>query len=75
MVLELHFCDNTNETNKLFVISTYLPCSSYTNNEYEATLEELDKIMRKCPADTTPIIGGNFNASMATVTGTAAAAS
>jgi hypothetical protein len=61
MVRELHFHDNANKTNKLSVISTCLPCSSYKNNEYEATLSELDKTMRKCPADATPIIGSNFN--------------
>jgi hypothetical protein len=43
MVLELHFRDNADKMNKLFVISTYLPCSSYTNNKYEATLAELVK--------------------------------
>jgi hypothetical protein len=49
MALELHFHnnanqDNANKINKLFAISTYLPCSSYKNNEYVATLAELDKI-------------------------------
>jgi hypothetical protein len=66
MALELHFRDNTNKTTKLFVISTYLPCSSYRNNEYKATLAELDRIMGKCPTDAIPIIGGDFNASIGT---------
>jgi hypothetical protein len=66
MALECHFHDNANKTNKLFVILTYLPCSSHKNNEYEATLAEVDKIMRKCPVDATPIIGSDFNASICT---------
>jgi hypothetical protein len=69
MALELHFCGNANNINKLFAISAYLPCSSYKRDKYEARLAELDKVMRKCPADVTPIIGGNFNfnASIGTV--------
>jgi hypothetical protein len=64
MALELHFRDTANKTTKLFVVSTYLPCSSYRNDEYKATLAELDRIMGKCPTDAIPIIGGNFNASI-----------
>jgi hypothetical protein len=45
MALELHFQDNANKATKLFVISAYLPCSSYKNDKYEAMLAELDKIM------------------------------
>jgi exonuclease III len=64
MSLELHFHDTANKINKLFAISTYLPCSSCKNNQYEATLAELDKILRKCSADAShTIIGGDFNAS------------
>jgi endonuclease/exonuclease/phosphatase family metal-dependent hydrolase len=66
MALELHFRDNANKTTKLFVISAYLPCSSYINDEYKATLAELDRTMGKCPADAIPIFVGNFNASIGT---------
>jgi hypothetical protein len=71
MALELHFQDNANKTTKLFVISAYVPCSSYKNDKYEATLTELDRIMwTKCPADATPIIGGDFNTSISTANAT-----
>jgi exonuclease III len=70
MALELHFRDNASKITKLFVISAYLPCSSYKNDEYENTLEELDKLMRQCPADATPVIGGDFNASIGTANAT-----
>jgi hypothetical protein len=66
MALELHFRDNANKITKLFAISAYLLCSSYKNEEYKTTLVELDRIMRKCPADAIPIIGGNFDASIGT---------
>jgi hypothetical protein len=41
MSLELHFRDNANKINKLFVISAYLPCSSYNKDKYEITHAEL----------------------------------
>jgi hypothetical protein len=66
MALKLHFCNNASKINKLFVISAYLPCSTYKNDEYKTTLVELDKILQKFPADATPVIGGNFNASIGT---------
>jgi hypothetical protein len=66
MAIELHFRDNANKTVKLFAISAYLPCSSYNKDEYEVTLAELDKVIKKCPEDATPIIGGDFNASIGT---------
>lgn len=47
-------------TTKLFVISAYLPYSSYKNNEYEGMLAELDKIMQKCSVDATPVIGSKI---------------
>jgi hypothetical protein len=72
MALELHFQDNANKTTKMFVISAYLPCSSYKNDEYEATLTELDRVIRKCPADATPIICRDFATSTATETKVAA---
>jgi hypothetical protein len=56
--------------NKLYAISAYLLCSSYRNNKYEATLTDLDKIMQKCPADATPIIGSDFKASIGTANAT-----
>jgi hypothetical protein len=66
MALKLHFRNNANKITKLFAISAYLLCSSYKNEEYKTTPVELDKIMRQCPADTIPIIGGDFNASIGT---------
>ena len=44
------------------VISTYLPCSTYSDDDFDETLEQIQEIINKCPKDTIPIIGGDFNA-------------
>ena len=62
--LELHFLDSKKKIIKLFVISTYLPCSTYDDNEFDETLEQLQNIINQCPKDAIPIIGGDFNASI-----------
>ena len=60
--LELYFLDSKKEIMKLLVISTYLPCSTYSDKDFNETLEQLQEIINKCPKDTIPIIGGDFNA-------------
>ena len=62
--LELHFLDSKKKTIKLFVISTYLPCSTYSDSDFDETLEQLQNIINKCPKDAIPIIGGDFNVSI-----------
>lgn len=49
--LELHFLDSKKKIIKLFVISTYLPCSTYDDNEFDETLEQLQNIINQCPKD------------------------
>ena len=66
MALELHFKDQANKIIKLFVITAYLPCSTYSDDDYELTLQKLDEIIKLCPPDAIPIIGGDFNASIGT---------
>ena len=61
--LELHFLDSKKKIIKLFVISTYLPCSTYDDNEFDETLEQLQNIINKCLKDAIPIIGEAFNTS------------
>ena len=46
------------------MISTYLPCSTYSDEDFEETLDQIQEIINKCPKDTIPIIGGDFNASI-----------
>ena len=46
------------------VISTYLPCSTYSDEDISEILEQLQEFINKCPKDTIPIIGGDFNASI-----------
>ena len=46
------------------VISTYLPCSTYSDEDFDESLEQIQEIINKCPKDTIPIIGGDFNASI-----------
>ena len=58
------YLDSKKKTIKLFVISTYLPCSTYSDNDFDETLEQLKNIINKYPKDTIPIIGGDFNASI-----------
>ena len=62
--LELHFLDSEKKIIKLFVIPTYLPCSMYSDGDFDKTLEPLQNIINKCPKDTIPIISGGFNASI-----------
>ena len=62
--LELHFLDSKKKIIKLLVISTYLPCSTYSDEDFNKTLEQIQVIINKCPKDTIPIIGGDFNASI-----------
>jgi hypothetical protein len=66
MALKLHFRDNANKINKLIVVSAYLRCSSYNKDKYETTLAELSRVIGKCLADATHIIGGDFNAFIGT---------
>jgi hypothetical protein len=66
MALELHFKDQANKIVKLFAITAYLPCSTYSDNDYELTLQELARIIRLCPLDAIPNIGGDLNASIGT---------
>ena len=49
---------------KLLVISTYLPCSTYSDEDFGETLEQLQEMINKYPKDTIPILGGGFNASI-----------
>ena len=62
--LELHFLDLKTTTIKLFVTSAYLPCSTYSDIDFDETLEKLHNIINKCPKDAIPIIGGDFNTSI-----------
>ena len=62
--LELHFLYSKKKTIKLFVISTYLQCSTYSDNNFDKTLEQLQNIINKCPKDAIPIIGGDYNVSI-----------
>jgi hypothetical protein len=68
MALELHFKDQANKIVKLFAITAYLPCSTYSDDDYKFTLQELAKIIKLCPPDAIPIIGGDFNASILSCT-------
>ena len=51
IALELHFLDSRKRTQKIFVISTYLPCSDkkYSEEDLEETLEQLQDLINQCP--------------------------
>ena len=46
------------------VISTYLSCSTYSDDDFDEILEQLQEFINTCPKDTIPVIGGDFNASI-----------
>jgi hypothetical protein len=68
--LELHFVDKKGKTCKYFVISTYLPCTLYSDDQYELVLEQLEEVLKKCPKDATPVIGIDANAEIGITDGT-----
>jgi hypothetical protein len=55
---------SSKQTDDHIFISVYMPCSSYTDEEYDEALEQLRELIRNRPSNSTLIIGGDFNASL-----------
>jgi exonuclease III len=62
--LKISVQDQANKPMTIFLISVYMLCSSYTDEEYDETLEQLREIIQNRPSNSTLIIGGDFNASL-----------
>ena len=66
--IELQFEDTFRKKIKLFVISTYIPCSDkkYSDEDFNETLDELQTIIERCPKGAILVIGGDFNSEIGT---------
>eukprot|EP00980_Cylindrotheca_fusiformis_P021013 scaffold8028_cov81-Cylindrotheca_fusiformis.AAC.1 len=64
IAIEIKMEDKKKKEMKIFLISTYLPCSSFSDEDFEETLNQLQFLIDKCPTDAILIIGGDFNASI-----------
>ena len=66
MGLLLHLLDVRGKIIPFFIITVYMPCSSYEETQYEKSMQQLADLIQLCPKDTTLVIGGDLNASLDT---------
>ena len=66
--IEMQFEDTFKRKIKLFVISTYIPCSDkkYSDEDFNETLDELQTLIERCPKEAVLVIGGDFNSEIGT---------
>ena len=64
IAMELHLVDQAQKVDKIFVVSAYLPCSSYSDDCYDQILTQLEEVIQRKPKDAFLILGGDFNASI-----------
>ena len=49
---------------KLFIISAYLPCTSYDNTDYEILLAALEHMIANRPKGSIALVGSDVNAAL-----------
>ena len=62
--IEIHINDARGKKIKLYIISTYLPCTQYSEEEYDDTIQQLQTMIDQRPKNTIVVIGGNMNPSI-----------
>ena len=68
MGIEIHINDARGGKIKFFIISTYLPCSQYTDQDYDTALQQVQTMIDQKPKKSILIIRGDMNANICITT-------